>query len=75
LSMTDSKTLDVQLAEDKDYEVVEATVVGGCDPHNHNTFENPDLVVEKNFDGCKKVSGNKFTLNLPAASVVEIRLK
>ena len=73
--MTDSKTLDVQLAEDKDYEVIEATVVGDCDPHNHNTFENPDLVVEKNFEGCKKVSGNKFTLDLPAASVVEIRLK
>ncbi|MBP3784747.1 MAG: alpha-N-arabinofuranosidase [Butyrivibrio sp.] len=75
LSMTDSKALDVQLAEDKDYEVVEAAVVGDCDPHNHNTFENPDLVVEKAFDGCKKVAGNKFTLNIPAASVVEIRLK
>lgn len=75
LSMTDSKTLDVQLAEDKDYQVVEATVVGDCDPHNYNTFENPDLVVEKAFDGCKKVAGNKFTLNIPAASVVEIRLK
>ena len=72
LSMTDSKALDVQLAEDKDYE---AAVVGDCDPHNHNTFENPDLVVEKAFDGCKKVAGNKFTLNIPAASVVEIRLK
>ncbi|MBP3273535.1 MAG: alpha-N-arabinofuranosidase [Butyrivibrio sp.] len=75
LSMTDSKALDVQLAEDKDYQVVEATVVGDCDPHNYNTFENPDLVVEKAFDGCKKVAGNKFTLNIPAASVVEIRLK
>jgi alpha-N-arabinofuranosidase len=75
LSMTDKKTLDMQLAEDKDYEVAEATIVGGGDPHDYNTFENPDFVVEKAFDGVKKTAGNKFTVELPAASVVEIRLK
>jgi alpha-N-arabinofuranosidase len=75
LSMTDSKTIDLQLAEDKDYEVMESSMVGGGDPHDYNTFDNPDFVVEKAFDGYRKVAGNKFTLEIPAASVIEIRLK
>ncbi len=75
LSMDKAATLDMQLACDKDYSVVEASVVGGEDPHAYNTFDDPDKVVEKTFDGCRKVAGNKFTLSLPAASVVEIRLK
>ncbi len=75
LSMTDSKTIDLQLAEDKDYDVMESSMVGGGDPHDYNTFDNPDFVVEKAFDGYRKVAGNKFTLEIPAASVIEIRLK
>ncbi|MBR5359480.1 MAG: alpha-N-arabinofuranosidase, partial [Lachnospiraceae bacterium] len=75
LSMNEAKTLDMQLAEDKDYEVIEANFVGGQDPHDHNTFDDPDKVVEKAYDGIKKTAGNKFTLSLPAASVVEIRLR
>ncbi len=75
LSMTESKTLDVVLTEDKDYEVIEASMVGGSDPHGYNTFDDPDNVTEVAFNGCKKISGNKLCLTLPAASVVEIRLK
>ncbi len=75
LSVSDSKTLDVQLADNKNYEVVEASIVGGTDPHDYNTFENPDNVVERTYEGCSKVSENKFILDIPAASVVEIRIK
>ena len=75
LSVSDSKKLELQLAETKEYEVIEAMVVGDTDPHDYNTFENPDNVVEKAFDGCSRVSGNRFDLLLPPASVVELRLK
>lgn len=75
LSLTDKKSLDIILTEDKDYKVIESTMVGGSDPHDYNTFDEPDKVVEKKFDDCSKVAGNKFLLNIPAASVVKIRLQ
>lgn len=75
LSLTDQKSLDIILTEDKDYKVIESTMVGGSDPHDYNTFDDPDKVVEKKFDDCSKVAGNKFLLNIPAASVVKIRLQ
>ena len=75
LSLTDKKSLDIILTEDKDYKVIESTMVGGSDPHDYNTFDDPDKVVEKKFDDCSKVAGNKFLLNIPAASVVKIRLQ
>ena len=72
-SSTDAKELDVIFAEKKDFEIVEAKLVGGADPHDHNTFEDPEKVVEKDFEDYKTDGGLK--LNIPAASVVEIRLK
>ncbi len=72
-SLTDAKELDVIFAEKKSFEIVEAKLVGGADPHDHNTFEDPEKVVEKDFEDYKTDGGLK--LNVPAASVVEIRLK
>ena len=72
-SLTDAKELDVIFAEKKNFEVVEARLVGGADPHDHNTFDDPEKVVEKDFEDYKTDGGLK--LNIPAASVVEIRLK
>ncbi len=74
LSMTDSKKLDVQFALDKAYKVVEANIVCGKDVHDYNTFDKPNKVTEKEFKGYK-TSGGKITLDIPAASVVEIRVK
>jgi alpha-N-arabinofuranosidase len=70
----ESKELDIELNEDRDYEVVEANVLEGSDVHDYNTFEDPDHIAEKAFTGYEKVKrGLKVTL--PAASVVEIRVK
>ena len=72
-SLTEAKELDVIFAEKKNLEVVEANILVGNDAHDHNTFEDPEKVTEKRFDGYKTDNGLK--LNIPAASVVEIRLK
>ena len=72
-SLTDAKELDVVFAEKKNFEIVEAKVVGGEDPHAFNTFDAPENVIEKSFENYKTEGGLK--LNIPAASVVEIRLK
>ena len=73
LSATEAKTLDVQLAEAKDYKVVEANVVSHEKIQAHNTFEEPDVVKEQVFEDYI-ISGNTMKLTLPACSVVEIRL-
>ena len=41
---------------------------------SHNTFEDPDVVSEKAFDGYT-VTDCGIEMVLPAASVVEVRLK
>ncbi len=75
LSMTKLGSIELLLTEDKDYNIEETTIVGGTDPHDYNTFDEPDKVVERTFDACSKVSGNVFSLNIPASSVVKLRLK
>ena len=72
-SLTDAKELEVIFAEKKDFQVVESSIVGGSDPHDYNTFEEPEKVVEKKYEDYTADNGLK--LNIPAASVVEIRLK
>ena len=72
LSMTDDKDLDILFVENK--ELVEARIVNGADPHDHNTFEEPEIVKETDFTGVKAL-GNKISLTLPKASVALIRVK
>ncbi|MCR5418355.1 MAG: alpha-N-arabinofuranosidase [Lachnospiraceae bacterium] len=74
LSMTESENINLQLAEKKAYEIVEAKILESGDVHDHNTFENPDKVREKEFDGCRKTEEG-FSFELPAASVITLRLK
>ena len=73
LSVSEAKELDVVFAEKKDIQVVEAKYVGGGDIHDHNTFEEPEKVVEKEFKDYSLDGGLK--VKVPAASVVEIRVK
>ncbi len=73
LSVSEAKELDVVFAEKKDIRVVEANIVSGSDIHDHNTFEAPETVAEKEFKGYTVNGGLKVTI--PAASVVEIRVK
>ena len=74
LSIKDSKSLEIILSEDKNYEVVECNIVASADVHDHNTFDNPEVVIEKAYNGYK-VEGNKIVLDMPAASVIEMRIK
>lgn len=74
LSATDSKELDIQLTENKTYEVIESTIVTNSDMHAHNTFEEPENVKEAAFDAYE-VNGNTMKLTLPACSVVELRIR
>ena len=72
LSMSDAETVDVQFVNDG-YRIVEAKIVTEADVHSYNTFENPDGVVEKDFEGCK-VTEKGLQIVLPANSVVEVRV-
>ncbi len=74
LSATESREIDVQFAEAKNYEVAEARIVTHADMHAHNTFEAPETVKEEEFSGYS-VNGNAMKVSLPAASVVEIRVR
>ncbi|MBR5765365.1 MAG: alpha-N-arabinofuranosidase, partial [Lachnospiraceae bacterium] len=73
-SMTDPEELTIQFAEDRAYEVIEARILKGSDVHDRNTFEEPDKVSDAAFNGIKAKDG-KFELNVPAASVILIRVK
>ena len=74
LSMTEAKELDIELNEDRDYEVVEANILCSSDVRDHNTFEDPDHVAEKSFTGYESAKRG-LKVKLPAASVVEIRIR
>ncbi|MCR5282542.1 MAG: alpha-N-arabinofuranosidase, partial [Lachnospiraceae bacterium] len=74
LSMTEGAELSLTFSEDKSYEVVEAKILASGDVHDHNTFDAPDLVREKDYSGFK-AQGRGFALQLPAASVVMMRFR
>lgn len=67
LSATEDEKVQLRL-QGRGYKVVEAKVVSGADIHSHNTFDEPDVVCEKDLH----TDGLKFTV--PAASVVCVRL-
>ncbi len=67
LSAEESETLELQLAEEG-YRVIEAKIVASGDIHDHNTFDAPNVVEEKDW------TVKDMTVELPAASVVMIRL-
>lgn len=73
LSDCAEENLTVQL-EESGYQVVESRVVSGPAIQSHNTFEDPEVVTEKAFEQYT-VTDSGIELVLPAASVVEIRLK
>ena len=73
LSMTDSEELDICLVE-KGYRVCEARVVTHEDVHSHNTFEQPDVVVEDDFAEYQETD-NGIHATLPRNSVVMLRIQ
>lgn len=71
LSAEEAETLDIQLAE-SGYRVVEAKILRGATIQSHNTFDAPNQVSECDYDGVCTDDG--ICVQLPAASVVELRL-
>ena len=74
LSTKDGKELDVILTGKDSYELVEANIVTSDDIHTYNTFEEPEKLTEEKLSGVS-VNKNTLKVTLPAASVVEIRIK
>ena len=74
LSATEENRLEITLTEKNAYELVEANIVPADDVHTHNTFEAPENLTETKFTALQ-INGNHLTVTLPAASVVEIRIK
>ncbi len=72
LSATDKKSLDVTFTSGS-YTVESASVVTE-DIHAHNTFNEPEVVTEKAFDGYKEKDGC-LEVTLSPASVTLLRLK
>ena len=64
---------DVKLElQESGYRVLEARILTAPEIGAFNTFDEPDLVCEKAFEGVKTDGDISFTL--PAASVVALRL-
>ena len=72
LSATDSADLSVALSSGR-YTVDIASIVTE-DIHAHNTFEDPEVVLEKKFENFKE-EGDSIDVTLPPASVTLLRLK
>ena len=73
LSMEESEALDIRLVE-KGYRVCEARVVSHEEVHSYNTFEQPEVVVEKEFTDYQETEDG-IRATLPKNSVVLLRLK
>jgi alpha-N-arabinofuranosidase len=74
LSMTDDEDITIKLTDEKSYEVLEANILKSPDPRDKNTFEDPDRVGIKEFKEYK-ADGNRITLKIPSASVLELRVR
>ena len=74
LSLSDSESMEIVFTGDQKREVTEATIVSSKDVHDHNTFDQPETVKAVAFTDYK-ADGRSIRLNLPAASVVALRVK
>ncbi len=73
LSATDAETVDVELENGPYSTLLESRIVASGDIHDYNTFEDKNKVIEKDWNVTGTDSGVR--VELPAASVVEIRLQ
>ena len=71
LSLDESETVEILFAK-KGYRVLEAAIVTDSDFHAHNTFDAPETVTEKAFDGYETTEEGLKAV-LPANSVVMLR--
>ncbi len=69
LSADAPETLELRL-KSEGWHVIESKIVSGPAIQSHNTFDDPNVVTERDFD-C----GDGFHMQIPAASVIELRLQ
>ncbi|MBB6679446.1 alpha-N-arabinofuranosidase [Cohnella lubricantis] len=74
LSHKDAAGLEIELRGTEDSYVCNGLILAGDSIGAHNTFEQPDRVAPKAFDGAA-LSGGKLRVDLPAASVVTLTLE
>lgn len=74
LSIEEDKDLEIGFAEAEGRAVIEAKIVTHADYHAYNTFDDPEIVKEEEFDGFNW-NGSRLVVTLPKASVVELRVK
>lgn len=73
LSAACSEPVDVVLKEAGWGRLLEARVVASDDIHDCNTFQNPNKVEERDLEIQMDPQGKGFHVELPAASVAEVR--
>ena len=73
LSAECSEPVDVVLKEAGWSRLLEARVVASDDIHDCNTFQNPNKVEERDLEIQMDPQGKGFHVELPAASVAEVR--
>ena len=75
LSMEEAEDVDIALTG-SGYSVEEARIVVNKDMHAHNTFEQPEEVVESDYAGYQmNADASGLTISLPPNCVVELRVK
>ena len=70
--LTESRPLQITLRGDASAASAEAEVLGGEDVHDHNTFEQPDVVTTRKASAT--VSGKVVKFTLPASSVTRLTI-
>ena len=73
-SMTEEVTVDVDTCSEKEYEVIEATIVTASDIRAFNDFREEEKITEKRFEGFAMEDGG-LKITLPPHSVVMMRMK
>ena len=73
LSASDSEDVEINIANGG-YKVVESRIVTSGDIHDYNTFDNSEVVIEKDFSDYE-IKGDAIVVKMPANSVIEIRVQ
>lgn len=73
IDLTNSQNVNIDLSNTK-ISKVNGRILTSKDIHDHNTFENPNLVQPQTFNGAKIANG-KLNVQLPAKSIVVLEIQ
>ena len=73
LSASDSEDVEINISNGG-YKVGESRIVTSGDIHDYNTFDNSEVVIEKDFSDYE-IKGDAIVVKMPANSVIEIRVQ